>query len=287
MSRTFILLFFLGISHLLFSQAPSEKALLWEISGNGLKEKSYIYGTFHLLCKEDLALDSVIFKKLNECKELYLELDFDDPKMMTDMQAAMMKSSGESIKQFVTEEEFKKMEESMQKLSGYPLAPFVNMKPILVASFLYPGVLGCAPESPEGVLSAHATSKNIPLSGLETVARQMSVFERIPFQDQALMLKEYLLTPSLFKAQTEQMLDLYRSKDVAAMYAYMEEDEGYAQYLDILLFERNAEWVEKIKILSAKQPVFYGVGAGHLGGDYGVISLLRKEGYIVTPVITK
>lgn len=35
--------------------------------------------------------------------------------------------------------------------------------------------------------------------------------------------------------------------------------------------------------MSAK-PSFFAVGAGHLGGTQGLINLLRKEGYRVTPL---
>ncbi|MFT5800980.1 MAG: hypothetical protein ACI956_000785, partial [Nonlabens sp.] len=31
-------------------------------------------------------------------------------------------------------------------------------------------------------------------------------------------------------------------------------------------------------------PTFFAVGAGHLGGDIGVIALLRKAGYSVEPI---
>ena len=31
-----------------------DNTLLWEISGNGLSAPSYLFGTFHLLCKEDI-----------------------------------------------------------------------------------------------------------------------------------------------------------------------------------------------------------------------------------------
>jgi len=31
-------------------------------------------------------------------------------------------------------------------------------------------------------------------------------------------------------------------------------------------------------------PKLFAVGAAHLGGDNGVIALLRKEGYTLTPV---
>ncbi len=278
-----VLSFFYSVTA--YSQIPTEKSLLWEISGNGLKSSSYLYGTFHLLCENDLKLDSLVYKKLNTCSNLYLELDFDDPNMITEMQQAMMKGNGESVKKYVTEEEFKQMNDAMQKMSGYPLEPFVGMKPMLTASFLYPGVLGCAPSSPEGVLVTHATTNKMGIHGLETVARQMSIFDKIPFEEQTKMLKEYLLTPNSFKTQTEQMLGLYRTKDVPGMYAMMEEDGEMSNYLDIMLFERNTEWIEKIKANSAKSACFYAVGAGHLGGEYGVISLLRKAGFTVSPSV--
>ncbi|MEL6561277.1 MAG: TraB/GumN family protein [Bacteroidota bacterium] len=40
----------------------------------------------------------------------------------------------------------------------------------------------------------------------------------------------------------------------------------------------------KIGEISAEKSTFYGVGAGHLPGENGVISLLKKAGYQVTPV---
>jgi uncharacterized protein YbaP (TraB family) len=34
----------------------------------------------------------------------------------------------------------------------------------------------------------------------------------------------------------------------------------------------------------AEQPTFLAVGAGHLPGENGVIGLLKKSGYTITPV---
>jgi uncharacterized protein YbaP (TraB family) len=36
--------------------------------------------------------------------------------------------------------------------------------------------------------------------------------------------------------------------------------------------------------MAKKESTFFAVGAGHLGGDQGVISLLRKKGYTVKPI---
>jgi uncharacterized protein YbaP (TraB family) len=59
------------------------------------------------------------------------------------------------------------------------------------------------------------------------------------------------------------------------------------QYQDLLLNNRNHNWVEKLKTIMPKSSVVVAVGAGHLPGEQGVINLLRKAGYTVTPVENK
>jgi uncharacterized protein YbaP (TraB family) len=36
--------------------------------------------------------------------------------------------------------------------------------------------------------------------------------------------------------------------------------------------------------LTANQSILFAVGAGHLGGDNGVLKLLEKEGFTITPI---
>jgi uncharacterized protein YbaP (TraB family) len=52
----------------------------------------------------------------------------------------------------------------------------------------------------------------------------------------------------------------------------------------ILLYNRNRNWVQKLKTIMSEKSVTIAVGAGHLAGEKGVIKLLRKEGYTVKPV---
>ena len=42
--------------------------------------------------------------------------------------------------------------------------------------------------------------------------------------------------------------------------------------------------VTKIENYAIEQPTFFGVGAGHLAGEFGLIQLLKNKGYTVTPV---
>ena len=59
---------------------------------------------------------------------------------------------------------------------------------------------------------------------------------------------------------------------------------GGDKFEDILLTNRNKNWVKKIKPIMDSKNLFIAVGAGHLGGEQGLIDLLRKEGYEVEGV---
>ena len=51
-----------------------------------------------------------------------------------------------------------------------------------------------------------------------------------------------------------------------------------------LLINRNKNWIPEISKYAKEKPTFFGVGAGHLPGENGVINLLRKAGYTVKAV---
>ena len=64
----------------------------------------------------------------------------------------------------------------------------------------------------------------------------------------------------------------------------IDSDAGVGAFADIMLYHRNQNWVEKLKSVMPNHSVVIAVGAGHLPGEKGVINLLRKEGYKVSPV---
>lgn len=80
------------------------------------------------------------------------------------------------------------------------------------------------------------------------------------------------------------MLELYRQKNLDALNNIMNDEDDLAAYNDILLTNRNEKWIPEIIEQAKIKPTFFAVGAAHLGNTNGVINLLRKKGYIVTPV---
>ncbi len=267
------------------AQAPKEKALLWKISGKQLKSPSYLYGTYHLLCPDDLKLSDKVKDAVKASSKVYLELDFDDPEMMQKMQANMIMEGDASINNLLPDSTFQKASKSFLTTTGISLEMLSKMKPILLSVMLYPSLMKCELASPEQLFSAMAAEQNKSVEGLETVEEQMKVMDQIPYAEQAQMLVDYLLEPEKFSKETLDILKLYKEGDLAALEKSMNDpNQSYSKYLEGMLLQRNRNWIPIIIKQSTENPIFIAVGAGHLAGEEGVISLLRKQGYTVSPL---
>ena len=79
---------------------------------------------------------------------------------------------------------------------------------------------------------------------------------------------------------------MYKSQDIEQMANMVTDDkeEGLGNYSDILLGDRNRNWIPLIIADANRQPTIFAVGAGHLGGKDGVIRLLKAQGYTLKPL---
>ena len=84
----------------------------------------------------------------------------------------------------------------------------------------------------------------------------------------------------------KKIMDVYKTKDIEKMLVVMDESDNKvsADNKDVLLVNRNRNWIPVIEKVIKSTPTFFGVGAAHLAGDDGVIKLLRKQGYKVEAV---
>ena len=82
-----------------------------------------------------------------------------------------------------------------------------------------------------------------------------------------------------------EMVRLYKAQKLQDLAVYIsEESEDFGEFEEILLFKRNESWIPIMQEMMSDMPTFFAVGAGHLGGKRGVIDLLEKEGYTLTPL---
>lgn len=262
-----------------------DNGLLWKISGNGLAKPSYLYGTMHITC--DATLDKNILAALDATGQLYLELDMDDPNMQTEMMGGIMMKDGVTMKSLASVEDYEIVNKFLQEKAGMSADMLGTFKPFMVSALLYPKMLDCPVQSYEQALMEISKKQNEEILGLETVSEQLTVFDAIPYKEQMDELvksaKDNLVKD---RKEIEEMIALYQKKDLNALLEFMDKSENkmMAGHNDVLLDNRNKNWIPKIEAVAKAKPTFFGVGAAHLAGENGVIKLLRKKGYKVEAV---
>jgi uncharacterized protein YbaP (TraB family) len=272
---------FLGVA---FGQ-KSENSLLWKISGNGLKEPSYLFGTIHITC--DATLSEKVKTALDKTQQLCLELDMDDPNLQVEMMNSMMMQNGVTMKSLAKPEDFKAVDAFLTTNLGFSAEMLNSVKPFMVSAMLYPKMLNCETQSVEAELIKIAKAQNEEVIGLETVGEQLAVFDAIPYQAQ---MNELVITAkdNMQRDKTEltEMMAIYKSENVEAMVTFTEKSPNAmtSKYGDVLLKNRNQNWISRMTTIAKNKPTFFGVGAAHLGGKEGVIALLRKAGFTVEAV---
>ena len=137
-------------------------------------------------------------------------------------------------------------------------------------------------------LTKIAKEQKEEIYGLETIEEQIKVFDDIPLEDQyadLIRMAENNLEDD--KDIFAKMLKVYKEENITALLDMMDDDKNktVSNHQDKLLNERNENWISKIGEYAKDQPTFFGVGAGHLAGDNGVINLLRDAGYTVTAIV--
>ena len=91
--------------------------------------------------------------------------------------------------------------------------------------------------------------------------------------------------PTKAIAELKKLMDIYKTQDVEKLFdATTKQETDEKEFHARLLDERNLSWIPKLEVAFKEKPTFVAVGAGHLGGKKGVLSLLRKKGYQVNPV---
>ena len=272
---------FLGVA---FGQ-KSENSLLWKISGNGLKEPSYLFGTIHITC--NATLSEKVKTALDKTQQLCLELDMDDPNLQAEMMNSMMMQNGVTMKSLAKPEDFKAVDAFLTTNLGFSAEMLNPVKPFMVSAMLYPKMLNCETQSVEAELIKIAKAQNEEVIGLETVGEQLAVFDAIPYQEQ---MNELVITAkdNMQRDKTEltEMMAIYKSENVEAMVTFTEKSPNAmtSKYGDVLLKNRNQNWISRMITIAKNKPTFFGVGAAHLGGKEGVIALLRKAGFTVEAV---
>jgi len=262
--------------------------LLWEISGKNLKQPSYVFGTFHILCKEDIQFSANLRAALKASQQVYFEMDLDDPKN-TLGGMFFMNMKDKTLSDLYTVEELQKVKKFYKDSLKMNLSFFNKMKPVMLAALLYPRMMPC--KTPSGVeieLMTIAKKEKKEILGFETIEFQSSIFDSIPYSVQAKDLLKSIDSMDKYKLYFNKMVQTYKNQQTDSLVAIVN-DKTFTdgENNDALLKNRNVNWVKQLKTILPKTNIFMAVCAAHLFGKDGLIDLLRKDGFTVKPIVNK
>ncbi|GGG19862.1 TraB/GumN family protein [Pontibacter amylolyticus] len=133
---------------------------------------------------------------------------------------------------------------------------------------------GASLKSMEGTLMQVADRHQIRITGLETAMEVLGVLEQIPLPVEG-------LTDEQILAQAERLIELYKGGEIDVVANEMLDKELGPDIRNLIVDQRNLNWLDDIENLIRHERAFIAVGMGHLGGEKGLISLLRQKGYRV------
>ncbi|MGN7723160.1 TraB/GumN family protein [Chitinophaga sp. 22620] len=266
--------------------AFAQQSLLYKVSGKGLKQPSYVYGTIHLICPDDFFLPPHLQKAFDQSKSIYLEIDMDDPAMMATMLGRLQETDEQySLEKAFRPDDYRKLGKYLKDSMNMDVTIFKKMKPLVILSMILPKMLNCPTAvAYETKFVSMAKEQQKPVLGLEGLDDQIDVFDAFPDTLEARMIMDYINDLPKQKAIYSRMVAAYKKQDIQQLHNFLGESPEFAGYEDKLVYDRNRNWIPVMEKAMQQETVLFGCGAMHLGGDQGVVELLRKRGYKVEPV---
>jgi uncharacterized protein YbaP (TraB family) len=269
---------------LLFIRAEAQSSLLWEVSGKDGKQPSYLFGSFHLMCKNDFSYGPKLSERIRQSEQFYAELDL----TQSNMQAALMQGltlKGTTLSELMGSPDYEKARTAFKQITGMDLQLFNQFKPFMSLNLLALYAIPCADKiQPETLLFQMAREQNIPVAGLETLADQLAAIDAQPIESQLKTFTTSLQNYDSVKLVMKQLLQVYQLNNSDSLYQFMQQNNNDDHFEKELIEKRNQRWIPVMDQAIRNKATFFVVGAGHLGGNSGLIALLRKMGYTLKPL---
>ncbi|MBC7614515.1 MAG: TraB/GumN family protein [Pedobacter sp.] len=284
----YLLIGFLSLS--LNSKAQQKKienSLLWEISGNGLKKSSYLFGTYHFAGKDFIDTMKVLQTKLGMADAIVGELIIDETMVAKLTPHMLMKNN--FLDKLLTPNQYQLVAAYLKKISGYDLKLFNLMKPVAVQitmmQFTAPKTISETNPALDQYIQDYGKANNKKLIGLETVEDQATILFGNNLERQKVLLLKSIANEEKIKKEGQKLYDYYITQNLQELEKLFVKSDDYTQEeLDQLLKNRNVKWMAQLPTLMQNQSLFIAVGAGHLVGEDGLIKALKVKGYEVKPL---
>ena len=280
----------------------TQAQLLYQISGNGLEQPSYIVGTYHLAAPAFVDSIAGLRQVLDQCQQVYGEIEQSemlDPANTMKYQQALMLPEGMTLSQLFTPEEMERIKTYATNLAG-PTADLLlkqmeQMSPSAVSTtfelltYIKKSMRLDVTSTIDIYLQRCAIEMGKKVGGLETVDFQLeALYKGQTLERQKQMLLCLVDHADFNEEMADNIINCYHAQDLEGLKAAMDlklgnECDNTPEEDARLIYNRNADWLTKMPDIMKEQSTLFVVGAAHLIGEKGVLNLLREAGYETHP----
>lgn len=270
---------------LLFPVMALAEPGFWHASKEG--RNLWILGSIHVGLDNFYPLPAPIEQAWKQSDVLILETDMRDISANESAQIATMSQlpAGSTLATTLPPALYQQTLKQT-RLYGLPDAQINQMQPWVVAITLTQQALQRAGYQPELGVDEHFASQAMrlgtPIRGLERVPEQFAYLAGLSQQEDD-FLQATLEQIGTMDAEVPKLLQAWQAGDGPALQKLLSQEQGTSaalqEYMERrLLKERNHNWLPKLLAMPEKNQ-FLVVGALHLYGPDGLLTLLRQQGY--------
>ena len=280
-------LLLLGRLALAAGDMPNGQGVLWKIEREGLAP-SYLFGTIHITDERVLDLPRAVELAFGSARSATFEVIMTDELRMR-LARAMLLSNGRTLDAILSPDLYGEAAAAGARY-GFGPEQLRHFKPWALAMFfsvprteLARTAKGAMPL--DQALQAEARRQGKPVYALETGDEQIALFNELPEADQLAMLESAIKDNARIETLFEDMTRRYLARDIGGIYSDMlvQSENMDKQLLELFLLrfneERNRTMAARMAARLAEGGAFIAIGALHLPGERGLVSLLESQGF--------
>ena len=269
------------------AQDSATRTSLWKISSSNTT--AYLQGSIHLLSDSSYPLPRQIDDAFLASEQIVLEMDLS---VMTNSDAQIkmmiqgMLPRGESLTDIISPKTQKLAAQCAADV-GLHMAMFKHYKPWMFVMTLTATKLQKLGFSPEHGLDFHffkrAGASGKSVTGLETLDEQLAFFDAMVQDDQDAFVRQSLEDFALIEAELTAIIKAWRQGDLDSLSeVLLKHSDKYPDLHNVLIRDRNLKWMPPFnEVMRSGVTTMFIVGAGHIPGEDGLLSLLQAQGYTI------
>jgi uncharacterized protein YbaP (TraB family) len=275
-----------------FHLSSLKAQVLYEISGNSAKHKSYLLATNRLVDMQFLDTIPNVFKCFGKCNRVVTEFAMQDYEAIAALRQAALLPDSIKLSNFYSESEYERIDNALRIYLELGIDKLCRMKPSYLTEMIRTELMKQwlqynEQRSMENFFETVAAERDIPVIGLDNIGETMyMLFDREPFHWQCKELLKVVDYPENEVKQERTIKAMYLNGRLSDIAYQIEgpDNTSSISYSDYKVYtQRNQQWVKRLKPLLTEGGCFITLNAIYLGGDKGLIEQLRAAGYRVRP----